>query len=186
MHRFVLTGGHGVGKTSLLHALEEAGETVVQEAAAAIRALGRARGNPFPEDALDFESRALALHLHREVAVPTTTTRLFLDRGAPDYLAYTQIGHWTLTDTEIATASAATYDLALIVELPDPPPATLDRGETAFCRRLVATLHRQYDELGIPVVRVPYGPVDDRIRFIVDTIAELQADTDRTDTHSAE
>lgn len=51
MQRFVLTGGHGVGKSSLIAALELRGEHVSHEAAATIRRLGRAGGDPFPEDA---------------------------------------------------------------------------------------------------------------------------------------
>lgn len=170
MKRYVLTGGHGVGKSSVIAALEHRGEHVAYEAAATIRSLGHARGQPFPEDIPDFEGRALSLHLQRESRVPATAHRVFFDRGATDHLAYSRIGGWPLTEAEVAACRSVRYDLAFLAEPPSSGLPTVGRVEAAFCRRLVAAIEEIYTELGIPVVRLPYGPVGERVALIVHTV----------------
>lgn len=172
MRRFVLTGGHGVGKSSLAAALELRGEHVVHEAAATVRRAGQAYGDPFPEDAPDFESRALALHLLREDRIPASIPRVFLDRGAPDYLAYARTGQWRLSETEISACLAARYDAVFMVEPPASGVPTIGRAEEAFCRRLVAIIEDVYAESGIPAIRVPYMSVDDRVALILHTVRD--------------
>lgn len=157
MRRYVLTGGHGVGKSSTILALEQLGEHVVFEAASTVRDVERARRRAFPEDDADFESRVLALHLRREVQVPRTATRVFLDRGAPDHLAYARVGHWSLSAVEASACAAARYELAFLVEPPPDGVPTLSRVEAAFCRRLVHMIVEVYEELAVPLVRVPYA-----------------------------
>jgi predicted ATPase len=170
MKRYVLTGGHGVGKSSVIAALELRGEYVVHEAAATIRSLGRARSQSFPEDTPDFESGALSLHLQRESWVPAIASRVFLDRGAPDHLAYSRAGRWPLTEAEVAACRSARYDLAFLAEPPSSGLPTVGRVEAAFCRRLVAAIEEVYTQLGISIIRLPYGPVDKRVALILHTV----------------
>ena len=170
MKRYVLTGGHGVGKSSVIAELELRGEHVVHEAAATIRSVGRAQGQAFPEDMPDFESRALSLHFQRESQVPTSAQRVFFDRGAPDHLAYSRTGRWPLTQAEVAACRSTHYDLAFLAEPPSSGPPTVDRVEAAFCRRLVAAIEETYTELGTPVVKLPYGPVSDRVALVLRTV----------------
>lgn len=172
MQRFVLTGGHGVGKSSLIAALELRGEHVVHEAAATIRRLDRATGDSFPEDEPDFESRVLKLHLLREDRIPASAHRAFLDRGAPDHLAYARAGRWPLSESEIAACRSARYDLAFMVEPPTSGVSTIGRVEASFCRRLVAIIEEVYAESGIPVIRVPCMPVDDRVALILHEVRD--------------
>jgi predicted ATPase len=173
--RYVLTGGHGVGKSSIIAALEQRGEHVVHEAAATVRDLARARGEPFPEDSADFESRALSVHLQRESRVAATARRVFLDRGAPDHMAYSRAGSWPLTKTELAACRSARYDLAFLAEPPSSGLPTVGRVEAAFCRRLVAAIEDIYAELGVTVVRLPYRPVDERVALILHTVRAVAA-----------
>lgn len=167
MKQIVLTGGHGVGKTSLLSALEERGEHVVPEAARDVRLLDIASGVAFPEDQLDFESRVLARHLARERAVPTRLKRVFFDRGAPDHLAYATVGRWSLTDADIAACRSRHYQHVFLLDGPPGEPPTIDRVERAFCQRLVCELERVYAELGMPVHRLVWAPVAERVKAIL-------------------
>lgn len=166
----MLTGGHGVGKTSIILDLEQMGEYVVFEAASSVRSLSRAHGVPFPEDRPDFEARALALHLQRERAVPGSVRRVFLDRGAPDHLAYGRVGRWPLSPAEQAACRAAQYDAVFLVEPPPDGVPTLTRGEAQFCQRLVPVLEQVYRENGTPCIRVPYDVCRSRALFILETI----------------
>jgi len=167
VRRFVLTGGHGVGKTSIIAALEMLGENVVHEAASTVRAADRARGLAFPEDETNFEMRVLGLHLRREEEVRPEASRFFLDRGAPDHLAYAQVGHWSLGTAETSRCLGARYDAAFMIEPPPGGVPTLNRGEVEFCRRLTGALERVYQEMAIPLVRVPHGPLDARCRSVL-------------------
>jgi predicted ATPase len=151
-------------------ALEQFGEHVVFEAASSIRAVERAQGLTFPEDDSGFESKALALHLRREAQVPRTAPRVFLDRGAPDHLAYAQVGHWSLTASEVASCTQTGYDLAFLVEPPPDGVSTLNRVEAAFCHRLVYAIEEAYRALRIPIVRVSYATLDVRVQFILGTL----------------
>jgi predicted ATPase len=170
MRRFVLTGGHGVGKSSIILALEQAGEHVVFEAASSVRALARAEGRPFAEDSPTFESEALALHLHRERLVPPSTARVFLDRGALDHLAYSQVGRWPLNPGEIAACRSSHYEVAFLVEAPPDGVPTLDRVEARFSQRLAQAIEEVYQAAAIPIIRVPYGRCHERARFILNTL----------------
>ncbi|GLZ28226.1 hypothetical protein Lesp02_04160 [Lentzea sp. NBRC 105346] len=173
MKRIVLTGGHGVGKSSLLLVLEERGEHVVFEAARDVRLLARSRGVAFPDDQPDFESRVLARHLSREDNVPTHVRRLFLDRGAPDHLAYATVGRWPLTAAEITACRARRYDLIVLVDGPPQGVPTLDRVEQRFCERLVDALEETYTQLGMRLHRLAWADVDSR----AETILKLVSDT---------
>lgn len=175
MRRIVLTGGHGVGKTSVLLALEDRGEHVVSEAAHDVRLLAHARGVAFPEDQPDFESRVLARHLAREHAVPSHVSRVFLDRAAPDHLAYATIGHWPLTNAEVAACRSHRYDHVFLLDGPPGGPATLDRVESAFCRRLVTELERVYADLDMPIHRLAWASMDDRVATILRTAGDTLA-----------
>src|SRR5690554_4344702 len=94
--RFVLFGRHGAGKSSILLELERRGEYVVFEAAPAVKRLAEAKGQRFADDHENFESTVLALHFQREAMVPAEAKRVFVDRGAPDHLAFARLGRWTL------------------------------------------------------------------------------------------
>jgi predicted ATPase len=167
MKRIVLTGGHGVGKSSLLLALEESGEHVVFEAAGHVRQLDRARGIAFPEDEPNFESRALARHLSREEAVAGRVGRVFFDRGAPDHLAYARVGHWHLGRAETAACRSRRYDLVVLVEPPPHGVANLTRVEAQFCERLVGELERVYAALGMVVRRLTWDNIDRRTEAVL-------------------
>jgi predicted ATPase len=181
MRRFVLTGGHRVGKSSIILALERMGETVIFEAASSVRALEHASGVPFPEDGHRFESMALTLHLQREQALPGSMRRVFLDRGAPDHLAYARVGRWPLSPDEINTCLSTKYDAVFLIE---PPPAgvpTLGRVEARFCEQLVHAIEQVYRDIGTAITWVPYGPCPDRARFILDTVRRGWPEPDNSD-----
>lgn len=181
MRRFALTGGHGVGKTSIVLSLERMGEFVVLEAAGSVRAVERASGVPFPEDSPRFESMALTLHLQRERALPTSLGRVFLDRGIPDHLAYSRVGRWPLSPEEVSTCLSAGYDAVFLVEPPPDGVKTVARVEARFCERLVDAVEQVYREIGTPIIWVPYGPCLDRARFILDTVRRGWPEPDKHD-----
>jgi predicted ATPase len=173
--RFVLTGGHGVGKSSLIRALESRGETVVYEAAQDVRLRLEAQGVAFPTDRDDFESLCLTLHRQREARATAGTDRVFLDRGAPDHLVYTELGHWTLTSGEVNDCLAVNYDAVFLVLPHAPEIPTLSVSERTFSRRLSEALHKMYAErLGMVVHEVPPDTLTQRVGFVLDRCTNAQ------------
>lgn len=169
--RFVLTGGHGVGKSSLIRALEAQGEEVLYEAAQDMRLLLEAQGSVFPTDRVDFESLCLALHRQREKNVRISAERIFLDRGAPDHLVYAELGHWALTSDEKDFCSAARYDAVFLVVPHGSAQCTLSRSERVFSERLTRALYDMYARrLGLPVHHVPPGTLTQRVNFLLRSV----------------
>lgn len=167
--RFVLTGGHGVGKSSLIRALEARGEAVAYEAAQDVRLRLEAEGVPFPADRDDFESLCLALHRQREERARTWGKRVFLDRGAPDHLVYAELGHWPLSSEEIEYCLAARYGAVFLVLPHERTAATMTKSETVFSERLTRALREMYAErLGMVVHEVPPGTLAQRVRWVPD------------------
>jgi predicted ATPase len=72
MQRYILTGTPGSGKTSVLHALQRQGYTVVEEAATDVIALEHRRGNPEPWTQADFIDTIIQLQRERQRAALST------------------------------------------------------------------------------------------------------------------
>lgn len=165
---FVLTGAHGVGKSSLARALEYDGERVTPEAGQDVRMLLESAGEPFPLDRDDFESQCLRLQRLREQRARVSGGRVFLDRGAPDYLAYAELGPWRLTGDERTYCLESRYDAVFLVQPHgDGWGSTLRPGERAFCERLVVELRKVYRALGMTIYDVPPGGVWERAGWVL-------------------
>lgn len=92
MKKYILTGGPGSGKSSIILELEAQGEIVVREAAEDFIRLQQARGIAQPWLLEDFQDRILELQLQREKEIERTgRAGVFIDRGTLDGLAYYQI-----------------------------------------------------------------------------------------------
>ena len=97
MHRVVITGGPGAGKTTLIHALAAAGYPTVEESARAIIAERLARGeSPRPQQ------RAFALEILR--------------RDKAKYRAASQHGSWTFFDRCVVEAIGYVHEVSPLAE----------------------------------------------------------------------
>jgi predicted ATPase len=170
MRRYVLTGGHACGKTSILLALEEKGERVVREAASDIQRLERSRGNSFATDSPDFQNRVLQLHLQRERAVDRWhEDRVFFDRGAHDHLAYARLFHWSVQPELRDQAESRAYDAVFMVEpFGEGWQEIAGRADVRATAALSRTLREIYSGRGIPIWVVGAGTVDERARQILE------------------
>lgn len=168
MKKFVLTGGHGVGKTSLLLALEMQGEYILREAASDYQRFQRANGIPFPSDHDDFEQNILEIHLRRESQIPSSISRVFIDRGKPDHVVYSDIFHWPLPALLKQAALTTDYTKIFFVECFGAEWAEkVSAREQEESRRIARELISIYEQLGYDVVRVPPGKLNERVQFIL-------------------
>jgi predicted ATPase len=174
MKRFVLTGAHGCGKTSILLAMEALGEQIVREAGSDYQRIERARGNPFPSDRIDFAEQIGRMQLDRERRLVIHGARAFLDRALPDTLAYGAAFSWPISAELESLARASRYTAVFVVE---PFGAEweelVDARERADGARLLPQLIAIYRELGHEPIAVPPGPLDERVAFLLARADEL-------------
>lgn len=92
MHRYILTGAPGAGKTVLLRALERAGHVVVEEAATDVIALAQAEGVAEPWTDPGFVDAIVTLQRRRETRAVGEV--VFFDRSPVCALALARfLGH---------------------------------------------------------------------------------------------
>ncbi|TPI59457.1 ATPase [Mesorhizobium sp. B3-1-7] len=171
---FVLTGGPGSGKTTLIEALRAQGFATAPEAGRGIIRDQMAIGGP----ALPWQDRALFAELmlswelrswqaaHAEPPGP-----VFFDRGAPDTIGYLRLCGLPVPDHLTSAARKFRYARRVFVAPPWPEiftqeeerKQTLDEAERTF--RSVTGV---YVELGYELVPLPLAPVEERLRFVID------------------
>src|SRR5215472_7737769 len=86
MPHVILSGGPGVGKTTLLGELAAMGYPTVEESARAIIAERLARGASRRPDALAFAQEILRRDIEKYLNQPCTSQWVFFDRGLVDAL----------------------------------------------------------------------------------------------------
>ena len=169
MKKIILTGGHGCGKSTILLGLEGRGEVIVREAASDYQRIQRVRGYPFPTDTDDFEEAVLKLHLFRENLLEKTTyPRVFLDRGAPDHLVYSDLCNWPLSPELKKAAMEKIYHRVFLVQpFGSDWRGMVTRAERRLSLKLAQRLFEIYSALQVPVFKVPPGPLEKRIDFVI-------------------
>ena len=165
--RFVLTGGPGVGKTTLAGCLSRLGFGMVRETARDVIVEQRSRdGESLPwRNRTAFQLLVLKQQLIREDR--TTSSIVFCDRGVPDGIAYLRIDGLPVPEP-IAENARDRYELAFLLEpvgevtadgVRYEDPETAARGHTL--------IFEVYTELGYSVIRIPALPVAARAEILI-------------------
>jgi predicted ATPase len=163
MERYVLTGGPGSGKTSIILALELLGECVTREGAEDFIRYQQSRGIKEPWREANFQGEILRLCQMRENYVPADASRVFHDRSLVDGLAY-QAPETELHTRIMEAAISTRYTGVFLIELPNDVKRTVVRRENSEeSRRVERKLEEIYTMLGYKIVRIPMGCVDDRV-----------------------
>lgn len=167
---FVLTGGPGVGKTTLLHALRSRGEVCVDESArAVIREQLESGGRAVPWiDPEAFALAAAARDAARFDALAGETRRVFFDRGVMD--------SWRANGVAPAPAVAEAlrtrrYNRRVFVAPPWREIYQTDaerRQDWAEAEATFGRILQNLDELGYEPVVLPKVSVEDRVAFALE------------------
>jgi predicted ATPase len=170
MRKYVLTGGPGSGKSSIILALEQRGEYVIREAAEDYIKLRQAQGTPTPWKEADFQQKILDLQVQRESRINPAASRVFIDRGIHDGLAYA--GQDTETYNRILEHTfAVNYEKIFLVELLDDVNTTAVRREnTEQAKFLEKLLYMTYWNAGYDPMMIVPNPLDKRVEDILRTI----------------
>ncbi|MCX6748243.1 MAG: ATP-binding protein [Candidatus Pacearchaeota archaeon] len=174
--RYILTGGPGCGKSSVLLAAELQGGAIIREAAEDFIRLQQARGIAKPWEEADFQDKILELQLERErFADKIGLRRVLLDRGTLDGLAYYQIqGRKPSKMIKVemekhrARKPHKPYELVFLIEnLGDCQRTEVRREDLKEALELERLQEQNYRDFGYDVVRIPAGKVDERAREIL-------------------
>lgn len=176
-HLFVITGGPGSGKSSLvtalaaqgLHHMPEGGRAIIQDQVAiGGRALPWADRAAFAELMLGWELRS-----HREALA--LRGPVIFDRGVPDVAGYLTLCGLPVPDHVRRAAEVRRYNRRVFLAPYWPDIFTQDAerkqssGEAeATCR----TMEQVYRELGYELLELPLSPVEDRVRFVMERISQ--------------
>ena len=172
---FVVTGGPGSGKTTLIEALARAGFTVAPEAGrGVIREQQAHGGRALPSvDPLAFAAAMLARDLASYDAHRDATGPVFFDRGIPDIVGYLRLEGVAVPADMLRAARAKRYRRPVFVCPPWPDIYVTDgeRKQTPeLAERTCRTMIETYDGFGYDLVEVPRAPVVARLSFVLERI----------------
>jgi predicted ATPase len=175
---YVVTGGPGSGKTSLVEALHrrgyarsiEAGRGVMQDQmAVGGRALPWDDRLLFAELMLCWEMRSY--HLAGQAAGP-----VFFDRGVPDVLGYLRLLDIPAPDHMKNAAERFRYNYTVFIAPPRPEIFCQDEERKQDFEEAVRTHDSMvvtYASLGYQLVALPRVSVEEEVSFVLDRIAGL-------------
>lgn len=174
MHRYILTGAPGAGKTVLLRALERAGHAVVEEAATDIIALAQAEGVAEPWTDPGFVDAIVSLQKQREARAVGEV--VFFDRSPVCALALARfLGHPVspLLRAELERIEGLYQRRVFLVRgLGFITPTAARRISLEDALRFEAAHEEAYRELGYTLIPVAPGAPAERAAAVLASITE--------------
>ncbi|KWE83492.1 AAA family ATPase [Burkholderia ubonensis] len=174
---FVVTGGPGSGKSTLIDALERAGFARSQEAGRGViqdqvavdgPALPWRDRSAFAELMLGWEMRSH--HLARQARGP-----VFFDRGVPDVIGYLRLSGLAVPAHAEAAARRFRYHRRVFIAPPWPDIYTQDaerRQDFAEAVRTYDAMVECYASYGYRLIELPRASVKARVHFVLDALDE--------------
>ncbi|WP_322065343.1 AAA family ATPase [Burkholderia ubonensis] len=172
---FVVTGGPGSGKSTLIDALERAGFARSQEAGRGVIQDQMAVDGPalpwrdrsaFAELMLGWEMRSH--HLARQARGP-----VFFDRGVPDVIGYLRLSGLAVPAHADAAARRFRYHRRVFIAPPWPDIYTRDaerRQDFVEAVRTYDAMVECYASYGYRLIELPRASVKARVRFVLDAL----------------
>ncbi len=165
--KFVITGGPGAGKTTLILKLEEMGEVVVHESASDHIKLRQDQGITEPWKEKFFQTDILKLQLFRESRIPKKSKRVFIDRGIIDGLAYLD-KRSNEYKSIYKEAKKSKYTKVFFVEsLKNVEKTKIRRENKKEAEKLAKKFKEIYCSFGFEVIVIPAVSVGERVQLIL-------------------
>lgn len=171
---FVLTGGPGSGKTTLISALRQAGfHTSVEAGRAIIRNQVDIGGPALPwNDPALFAELMLSWEMRSHAIASTQAGPVFFDRGVPDIGGYLRVSRLPVPGHVEAAAATLRYNRKAFILPPWREIFSLDserKQDFEEAMRTHEAMGEVYTAFGYELVAVPCAPVEERLRFVLAT-----------------
>jgi len=173
--KIVIAGGPGTGKTSVIDNLQSKGFTCFEEISRQVTLNARKNGieQLFLTEPLLFSKMLLEGRIKQFLdAENQETSAVFMDRGLPDVLAYMDYIGDQYPDYFIETCETYIYD-AVFVLAPWQEIFTSDNERYENFEQAIEIheyLLKTYTRFGYKLIDVPFGTVDFRSNFILETL----------------
>lgn len=173
--RYIITGGPGVGKTSIINYLAKLGYVVMPEAATDIIEEGLRQNIVKPWRADDYHIKVYALIAKRKQETQNSNAPIiFFDRGHIDGISYILLQkrklHQQVIDCVQTSMDTQFFDkkVFLIESLGfvRPGPARTETLDESLEK--ARHLEMNYRALGYEIIRIPMGTVPQRAKWIID------------------
>ena len=169
---FVLTGGPGSGKTTLIEALCQSGfATSLEAGRGIIRDQSAIGGTALPwRDRALFAELMLSWEMRSYQAAREQTGPVFFDRGVPDTLGYLRLTDLPVSEHVMHAAERFRYARRVFIAPPWPDIFTQDAERKQTLDEAERTYHalvKTYTELGYELAPLPLAPVETRLRFVL-------------------
>lgn len=167
----VITGAPCAGKTSVIKALGQLGYKYSAEPAAAYIESLCAKGltlEQIKNDFANFQKSLFEFYKNIELGL-NPNDLVFRDRAMPDAITYSRMAKLDL-DEAIEHAKRFRYQHVFLL---DPLPYDVEGvriEDDAVAAYLDKQLEIEYRHLGYAVIRVPVMPVEERVRFILESV----------------
>lgn len=169
--KYILTGGPGSGKTSILLSLGKKGEYIIKEAAEDTIKFYRSKGIDNPWDYEDFQTEILNLQIQREKDIPDGIERVFIDRGIPDGLAYSNPKS-KIYEKTLIEANKTRYEKIFVIEsLGFLENTIIRREDSKKAIEIGLRLQDIYTDLGYNIIKIPAFPLEKRVELILEIIS---------------
>lgn len=181
---FVISGGPGSGKTSIIERLAQRGFLIVRESGRDILRQQHAIGGTSVHrvDPVAFRELMLARGIDDfERASEETEVPVFFDRGVTELVGYCRLIGVPVPDHVRKAAEIYRYDRTVFITPPWPeiyandPLRQQDEDEAV---RTYAFAVEAYKEAGYVPVEVPKASVTERVKFILARVDAIEAEGD--------
>lgn len=174
--KIVLIGGPGTGKTSVLNALKEKGFICFDEISRDVTLKAQEQGieQLFLTEPLLFSEMLLK---GREEQYTEANERkeniIFFDRGIPDVYAYLNYFKTDFPPIFIEKSKTYKYDLIFHFSPWDAIHTTDNERYETFEESIVIDnyLTKSYTELGYKLINIPFGTIEERTNFIINSLS---------------
>jgi predicted ATPase len=171
-HMFVVTGGPGSGKSSLLDALAKTGVRHMPEAGRAIiQDQVRINGSALPwADRLAFAEQMLGWELRSHREALAASGPILMDRGVPDVLGYLLLCALSVPEHIRRAAELYRYNRQVFIAPYWPEIFTQDAERKQDTREAEATfkvMAKTYSDLGYELIELPRASIEERASFVL-------------------
>jgi predicted ATPase len=171
---FVITGGPGSGKTTVLDALEKAGyQRSVEAGRAVIQQQLATGGNALPwRDRMRFAGLMLAWEIRSYEEAHQASGPVFFDRGVPDVVGYLRLIGEAIPQHIKEAAKKYCYNRRVFIAPPWGEIFCQDHARKQNFEEAVRTYEAMmatYAELGYKLVEIPKMPAVERANFVIET-----------------